>query len=194
MFLISNSVISQNLGYGPLIGSNFYGIDIKGSVSGGSGGSYFNFGGFVDYKFNNKLGVKSYLMYTNTQENSYYDDNIYQNVFNSAELKTLQLHALCKFDVRKDYNKGFYFVGGFRVTDVLTAESDKNEDLSNFYEKVNYGGLFGFGTAFLKNFSFEVVFDYSLSDTVTANGNESKNLGCYGNLLFNIEPLFNKKR
>lgn len=195
LFLVSYSGVSQNVRYGPLIGVNIYDIEIKGSLTASSGGSYFNFGGFVDYKLNNRFGAKAHLIYTNTEENGYYYGyNQYYSAEFNTKLKTLQLHTLCKFDVRNDYNKGFYFIGGFRTTNVLDAKSDKNEDYDYFYKKINFGGLLGFGTTFLKNFSFEVVGDYGLSNTVTMENNKSKNFGCYGNLLFNLEPLFNKNR
>ena len=197
LFLVSYSGVSQNLRYGAVIGANFYDLEFKGPLTANSGGSYFNFGGFVDYKLNTRFGVKANLIYTNTEENGYtYYSYNQQNplTFSNAKLKTLQLHPLFKFDVRKDYNKGFYFVGGFRTTYVLDAKSDKNEDLDYFYKKVNFGGLLGFGTTFLKNFSVELVGDFDISNTVTMENNKSQNFGGYFNLLYNLEPLFNKNK
>jgi len=197
LFLVSCSVASQNLRYGLVTGANFYDIEIKGSLIANSGGSYFNFGGFVDYKLNDRFGVKANLIYTNTEENGYFkiiNNQITPLTFSDAKLKTLQLHPLFKFDVRNDYNKGFHFLGGFRTTYVLDAKSDKNQDLDDFYHKVNFGGLMGFGTTFLKNISFELVGDFDLSNTVTIENNKSKNFGCYANLLVNLEPLINKRK
>ncbi|HEU4790810.1 MAG TPA: outer membrane beta-barrel protein [Flavobacterium sp.] len=190
-FLVSYSGLSQNLRYGAVVGANFYDIEIDGPLIAGTAGSPFNIGGFVDYKLDKSFGIKVHLIYNTTFEGEYNTTPGLITVFESAELKTLQLHALAKYDVRGDYNKGFYFVGGFRMTNVLDAESNENEDLSDFYNKVNFGGQLGFGTTFLKNFSFELVGDYSLSNTLAVDNNKSKNFGCYGNLLFNIEPLFN---
>lgn len=195
LFLFPFVATSQNLSFGPVIGANYYDISLKGQVSGGDGGSYFNFGGFVDYKLNNRFGVKSQLIYTNSQESEYrYSEynHIPYIFFSSSELKTLQLHALLKFDVRKDYDKGFYLVGGFRVTNVLDAKSDKDKDLSSFYEKTNFGALYGFGVTFLKNFSVELVGDYSLTNTITSANSEPKNYGCYFNLSYNLAPIFTK--
>lgn len=185
--------MSQNLSYGPVIGTNFYDIEIKGPVIAGSGGSYFNFGGFADYKLNNRFGLKSQLIFTNSQENSYmyYDKGYNEELFSSAELKTVQLHALCKFHPWKDYNKGVYFVGGLRTTYILDAKSDKNVDLSSFYETTNFGLLYGFGITFLKNFSVELVGDYSLTKTITLESTGSKNYGAYFNLSYNLAPIFN---
>lgn len=196
LFLMSYAATSQNISYGPVIGANFYDIEIAGPVVGGTGGSYFNFGGFFDYKITNRFGVKSQLIFTNSEENrhDYYGEGQnYEMLFSSAKLNTLQLHSLAKFDVRKDYKKGFYFLGGFRMTNVLDATSDQNEDLSDFYEKINFGALFGFGTTFLKNFSVELVGDYSLTKTIAYTDYRSKNFGCYINLLYNLEPVINKK-
>lgn len=197
LFLVSYSVASQNLRYGFVTGANFYDIEIKGSLIANSGGSYFNFGGFVDYKLNDRFGVKANLIYTNTEENGYFkiiDNQMTPLTFSNAKLKTVQLHPLFKFDVRKDYNKGFYFLGGFRTTYVLDAKSDNNQDLDDFYHKVNLGGLLGLGTTFLKNFSVELVSDFDISNTVTMENNKSQNFGGYFNLLYNLEPVFNKNK
>ena len=199
LFFASYSGISQNLRYGTIIGANVYDLEIEGPIQAGTGWSYFNFGGFVDYKLNNRFGLKGHLIYTNTQETDYYyysrTSDYYKNgpMFSTAKLKTLQMHTLGKFDVRRYYNKGFYLLGGFKTTFVLDAKTNENVDLKDFYEKVNFGGMFGFGVTFLKNFSFETVVDYSLTSTVV-DSDKTKNLGCYGNLLFNVEPLFNKKK
>ena len=193
LFLISYVAKSQNLSFGPVIGANFYDIEIEGPVIGGSGGSYFNFGGFADYKLNNRFGVKSQLIYTNSEENSYnyYDSGYNEELFSSAELKTLQLHALCKFDVRRDYSKGFYFVGGFRMTNILSAKSDENVDLTDFYEKTNFGVLAGFGVTFLKNFSVELIPECNLTNTIASEGNTAKNYGAYFNLSYNLASILN---
>lgn len=192
LFLISISVVSQDLRYGVLLGANFYDIEIDGPLIAGSANSPLNIGGFVDYKIANRYGLKAHLIYNTTSEGSYvyYGSNDVQKFFDSAKLKTLQLHSLFKYDVKNDYNKGFYLLGGFRMTNVLDAKSDKNEDLRDFYNKVNLGYMFGFGTTFLKNFSFELVGDRSMTNTVDFENNKSRNWGCYANLLFNLEPLF----
>jgi hypothetical protein len=197
LFLVSCSVTSQNLRYGFVTGANFYDIEIKGALIANSGGSYFNFGGFVDYKLNDRFGVKANLIYTNTEENGYFkiiNNQFTPLTFSDAKLKTLQLHPVFKFDVRNDYSKGFHFLGGFRTTYVLDAKSDKNQELDDFYHKVNFGGLMGFGTTFLKNFSIELVGDFDITNTVTMNNSKTKNTGAYFNLLYNLEPLFNKNK
>ncbi|GEL10091.1 Outer membrane protein beta-barrel domain-containing protein [Flavobacterium glycines] len=192
LFLFSVSVFSQDLKYGLVVGANAYDIEMKGSLFVGSGKSPFNVGGFVDYKIKNHLGLKAHLIYNTTEEGSYYyEDNGARLLFEYTKLKTLQLHTLLKYDVKEDYSKGFYLLGGFRMTGILDAKSNENVDLGNFYNKVNLGCMFGIGTTFLKNFSIELVGDRSFTNTVDFDKNKSKNWGAYANILFNLEPLFN---
>lgn len=190
--LFSVSVFSQDLKYGVVVGANVYDIEMEGSLLVGFGGSPFNIGGFVDYKIKNHLGLKAHLIYNTTEEGRYdYEDNGVRLLFESTKLKTVQLHTLLKYDVKEDYSKGFYLLGGFRMTGVLDAKSNENVDLGNFYNKVNSGYMFGIGTTFLKKFSVELVGDRSLTNTVDFDNNKSKNWGAYANILFNLEPLFN---
>ncbi|MEL1241154.1 outer membrane beta-barrel protein [Flavobacterium flavipallidum] len=194
LFLFSVSIFSQDLKYGVVVGANSYDLEIKGPIIAASGISLFNIGGFADYRIKDRLGVKTHLIYNTTTEYDYYYYNPptdMRGLFDSAKLKTLQLHSFLKYDVKRDYNKGFYLLGGLRMTNVLEAKSDTDENLNGFYKKVNFGGLFGFGTTFLKNFSFELVGDFSLTKTINMDDSKPKNLGCYANILFNIEPLFN---
>jgi hypothetical protein len=195
LFFVFFNGSSQDISFGPVVGANFYDIEIVGPIIGGAGGSYFNFGGFMDYKLNERFGLKSQIVYSNSQENSHMIYKPYNNIFffDSAKIKNLHLHMLGKFDVRREYNKGFYLVGGFRITNILDAKSDLNEDLEYFYKKTNLGLSVGFGTVFLKNFSAELVGDYSLTKTIAIPNNRSKNFGFFFNLSYNLAPLTNKK-
>ncbi|MGL3000826.1 outer membrane beta-barrel protein [Flavobacterium sp. RSSB_23] len=195
LFLIYFNASSQEISFGPVIGANFYDIEIVGPIIGGAGGSYFNFGGFMDYKLNERFGLKSQIIYANSQENEHSNFEPYNTgiIFESSKIKNLHLHLLGKFDVRGAYNKGFYLVGGFRITKVLDAKSGLNQDLEYFYKKTNLGLSVGFGTVFLKNFSAEFVGDYSLTKTIAIPDNKSKNFGFYFNLSYNLAPLTIKK-
>ncbi|WP_417941544.1 outer membrane beta-barrel protein [Flavobacterium sp. RS13.1] len=123
------------------LGTNAYDIQISNV---GNSGSYskYNIGGFFEHQMTNHLGAKSYLLYTNTDNGDYI---FYSNPdfnFKNTESKTLQLHLLMKYDVSKEYNKGFYVMGGLRTTSLLDVTSDEFTNLDDeFFKKTNYGVL-----------------------------------------------------
>lgn len=185
---------SQNLSYGPLLGLNVYNIEVEGPIGATGGLSKFNFGGYIDYKLSNHFGVKSNLIYSKAIEKDYYVGNgsLGANYFiENAEVQTLQLQGLLKYDVRNDYSKGFYFVSGLRVSHLLKAE-ENSENIDDFYKKNNFGLLLGFGVNFAKHIGIEILPEYYISDTIESKENKSKNYGVYANLLINLESIINK--
>lgn len=192
--LIYLNSFSQNLTYGPNLGWNNYAIEISGDFGAGAGKSAINYGGFLDYKLNDSFGLKTILLFNKTKETSYYSNQIHNILYDEITLKTIQLHTLLKFDVNKDYNKGFYFLGGVRFTNLTSAKSDTNENLKdNFFKPTNFGALLGIGTIFMRDFSFEIVADYGFTNTLNSDNSRSKNLGAVINLAYNIEPLLKNK-
>jgi len=138
----------------------------------------------------NHLGAKSYLLYTNTDNGDY---TFYSNPdvnFKNTESKTLQLHLLLKYDVSKKYDKGFYTLGGLRVTNLLDVQSDQYSNLDDeFFKKTNYGILLGVGVNFAKHYSLELVGDRSISNPNRSDKYKAKTLGAYFNFLINIESF-----
>ncbi|TDD94213.1 outer membrane beta-barrel protein [Flavobacterium cellulosilyticum] len=192
LLLLSISYIgfSQNTNYGVIAGMNYYMISIEGPLYANSGYGP-SLGVFVDHKINSSFGAKANLMYNKTIEEDYYFSDQYSNatpLFNKVELNTIQLDALLKFDVNREYNKGFYVLGGIKLTTILNAKSDTNQYLVNdFYKKVNFGGLFGFGFTFLNNFSIEIMGNTNFTNTLKSDFNKAKNTGGQINLNFNID-------
>jgi hypothetical protein len=191
LLMVCSFTTAQNLSYGPLLGFNAYDVEIDGPVSGGSGFSRLNFGGFIDYRLNDHLGVKGNLLYSDVTEDNYYvvNGNVIEGyLFDQSRIKTLHLHTLLKFDVNKSYNKGFYLIGGFRATNVLDAKFDgeKNDD---FYKKTHLGGMLGFGVNFAKHFGFEFIPDVNLTNTLDSDNNKARNFGMFINLTANIDSM-----
>ena len=193
IFILSLKSFSQNLNYGILIGGNVYDIEIDGPINGGTANSDINLGLFGEYILNKSFGLKLYGIYNSTNENQGYDFNKIGRVFDKVRLKTLQVHLLNKFDVNKEYNKGFYLTGGLRLTSILdeNASNDK-ELLDGFYKKSSLGILLGFGVNFSKYFSIELLADRNLTNTIDNENNTAKNYGIYANLLFDISSLISK--
>lgn len=193
IFVLSLKGFSQDFNYGLLIGGNFYDIEIDGPISGGSANSDINLGLFGEYIMNENFGLKLYGIYNTTNEVASYDIPNVGRAFDGVRLKTLQAHLLTKFDVNKEYNKGFYLTGGFRLTSILDKSArDDQELLDDFYKKSNVGVLLGLGINFSKSLSIEVLADRNLTNTLDSENNTAKNYGFYLNLLFDISTLISK--
>ena len=189
------SVSAQNLSYGALLGYNGYDIEIDGPAFSGGAISSLNFGGFGEFKLNNRLGLRANLIYSKVQEDDYYAlirGQGYAKFLDKIELNTLQIHSLIKLDVRKDYNKGFYLIGGFRMTHILNAKSDGDE-VDGFYKDSNYGVMFGFGVNFAKHFGLELIPETNITNTLDSDNKKAKNFGAYANLTINLASIFKKK-
>ncbi|RZK05671.1 MAG: hypothetical protein EOO46_15715, partial [Flavobacterium sp.] len=115
-----NTAIAQELSYGALLGYNAYDVEIVGPLIAGSGQSGLNIGGFVDYSLNSSFGVRGNLIYSSIEETHYgvIQGNTLYPYFDVSNIKTLQVQALLRYDVNKEYNKGFYLTGGFRMNNV----------------------------------------------------------------------------
>lgn len=193
IFVLSLKGFSQDFNYGLLIGGNFYDIEIDGPISGGSANSDINLGLFGEYIMNENFGLKLYGIYNTTNEVASYDIPNVGRAFDGVRLKTLQAHLLTKFDVNKEYNKGFNLTGGFRLTSILDKSArDDQELLDDFYKKSNVGVLLGLGINFSKSLSIEVLADRNLTNTLDSENNTAKNYGFYLNLLFDISTLISK--
>lgn len=189
----STKVMAQELGYGVLLGFNAYDVEIDGPISASSGDSGMNIGGFADYQLNSSFGVRGNLMYTSVEESHYTIEeggSVYYT-FSAFNLKTLQLHALARYDVNKEYNKGFYITGGLRMTNILSAKGD-GEQINDFYKKVNLGAMLGFGVNFAKHFGIEFIPEVNVTNTLDSKENKARNYGFYANLTVNVESLLRK--
>lgn len=193
LFMLFNYSKAQNLSYGIMLGFNAYDVDIDGLIKGGAGYSGLNFGGFLDYQLNNSFGVRGNLIYNCAKEDNYYilnGNQVAGYLFDDSEIKSLQINTLLRYDVNKEYNKGFYLIGGFRMTNILNAKFDGQEN-DDFYKKVNLGGMLGFGVNFAKHFGFEFIPEVNLTNTIDSENNKSKNFGAYLNLTVDLESIIN---
>ncbi len=193
IFILSLKGFSQDLNYGLLIGANAYDIEIDGPIRAGTAYSEVNLGLFGEYILDESFGLKLYGIYNTTNERSGYDFDNVGRIFESVELKTLQFHLLTKFDINRDYKKGFYLTGGLKLTSIFSEKAKSDEELlDGFYKKSNLGILLGFGVDFSKYFSIELLADRNLTNTLDNEDNTAKNYGIYINLLFDISTLISK--
>lgn len=197
-----NCVLAQNISCGILYGFNGYDVRIDNTSNGTAGYQGSNIGFLVDYQFKSNLGFRGNLIYNKVKADRYWNWTADFNekvedeyLFDESELKTLQLHALLRFDVSKTYNKGFYFIGGFNLNTILSAEFDGVSN-NDFYNKVYLSGMLGFGVNFAKHFGIELIPELNLTNTMNSSGinNAGKNFGIHINLLLNNLNLSTAKK
>ena len=189
-----NNTNAQELSYGALLGFNAYDIDIEGPLNAGAGYSGLNLGGFVEYQLNSSFGIKGNLLFNSVKEDNFYIVNnrtVTAYLADEIKVNSLQVHGLLKYDVNREYNKGFYVLGGFRMTNILSAKAD-GEKIEDFYNKSNFGAMLGFGVNFAQHFGFEFIPEVNISNTLDSESNKAKNFGGYINFTINLESIINK--
>ena len=185
--------LSQSFSYGPMIGYSAYDLEIDGPLQGDGAFSGLNFGAFGEYQINKSFGAKANLLYSRMNETSYSISG--EKIFQDVSLTTLQLHGLLKFDVNSEYNKGFYFIGGLRMTNILNIQEDNSvNDPEEFYKKTVVGAMLGFGVNFLKHYSLEVIPERNLSNTIDFNNDKARNYGIYLNFNVNLGSILSSKK
>ncbi|WP_339887002.1 porin family protein [uncultured Flavobacterium sp.] len=189
-----NNTNAQDLSYGALLGFNAYDVQIDGPISANSGFSGLNFGGFLEYQLNNNFGVKGNLLYSSVVEDNFITGSTSTfdgKLIDELKVNSLQIHGLLKYDVNSEYNKGFYLIGGFRMTNVLSAKAD-GEETEGFYKKSNFGAMLGFGVNFAHHFGLELLPEINLTNTLDSETNKTRNFGGYINFTINLESIINK--
>ena len=188
-----NYATAQDFSYGVITGFNAYDIEIDGPLTAADGRSGLNIGGFAEYQLNSSFGVRGNLLYSNVKETDFgiIESGAFFPTYSEVNLKLIQLHALVRYDVNKQYNKGFYLIGGLRINHNLSAKAG-DENLEEFYNKANLGAMFGFGVNFAKHFGIELIPDVNLTNTINSNENNSRNFGFYTNLTINVESILRK--
>ncbi len=161
--LISNA---QDLSYGLVLGANTHKVNAKDPLFGTGSYSYFNIGGFFDYGLNDKFGIRSQLIYNKAKEDFYSD--ITAKEFDTY-VSSIHFSPSFKMHVGGEYNTGFYFLSGPRISFVLNSELDNGDELEGFYKNINFGFQFGFGVVVLEYFGIEIVGDFDISNNDVFN-------------------------
>lgn len=190
---------AQNINYGIAYGAHVYDAAPKNSLSGGGSYSYLNIGAFLDAQLADSYGVTIKLMYSPNSEDSRYlfrgatFADLGRNTYSS-----LNFQGHFKYDVNNEYSKGFYLLGGPRVSFILNAENRDSDlaedgaDSTDFYSSPHLAFQAGFGVNFLKHFAFELIGDVGLNNTVDFGNSTSNTVGANFNILINLESLINK--
>lgn len=198
------SAYGQEFSYGLLVGANYVSIETDGDDEGlYAGDSYspfnksgfpLNIGGYFDYSFNESFGVKANLLYSRNVD----EYTIYLGNYESSELDliktSIKFQPLLKFDVNKEYGKGFYLLAGPQLSFIINEEDARNNfDLEeNFYKTINLGANLGFGVQFSSLIGAEIIGYYGLSNWIDNSNIDTSTAGAYFNLYINLASLIKK--
>lgn len=198
--MTQSTLKAQELTYGFLLGANAKDIEVDGAgLNAGGAYSAFNYsgfpadiGGYVDYGFDESFGFKANLFYGRTIHEYTLDPGLTKL---NLLVDQITLQPLLKYDVNKEYGKGFYLLAGPRISFVLSTKVvDSNiDDADDFYKGSNFGAGIGFGFTFSKTIGFEMMGDYGLSNLIDFSEWKTTTAGASAILYFNLERVFNKK-
>ena len=144
------------------------------------------FGGFLNYKIGNKIGIFGSLAYDNRKSNFSTDENNFLIVNHNY----LTINPSVKFSFSDAYNSGFYLRPGAKYSLFLSAKAKDYQ-----YEIINnFNGLFSANLAFGYDVNsylgIELYFDYSLNNILSDS--DSKLLTGMLRTNINLEKILNK--
>ncbi|MFS4484418.1 outer membrane beta-barrel protein [Hyunsoonleella sp. 2307UL5-6] len=181
------SIFSQDITYGIELGTSVSTIlelnpNSKGYATTPKGNGIY-FGGFINYKIAEKIGIYGSLAYDNRKSNFSIDENNDLIINHNY----LTVNPSVKFSLAKTYNKGFYLRPGIRYSFFLSA-SDKEDqfEIVNNFNGV-FAGNIAFGFDINDYIGLELCFDYSLNDIL--NDTSSKQLSGIFKANINLQKI-----
>jgi opacity protein-like surface antigen len=177
---------AQNLSYGALIGGNFYQSNNDSSSNqflSDANPFAINLGGYLEYNFNENIGVKTDLTF-NKKELSYENST-------NFKLNFIDISPNLKYDFGNEYRKGFYMLIGPRFSFLTKAEVD-GTDASDIFNKTNIGLQLGLGQRIFNYIDIQGKFDYGITPFFENDNNKSKFFGAYISLNVDLEKIINK--
>lgn len=187
---------AQNISFGPVIGGVFYQSNNNNghyqfvtNTNNNSLASSINFGAYLEYSFNEKIGLKNELT-LNGKELIYQNENFVSPIVN---FKFIDLSSNLKYDFGNEYRKGFYLLFGPRLSFMTKVPSNKN-NLNGSFNKLNFGLQLGLGQRILKYVDLQGKVDYGLSPffkSATDNSHKSSFFGAYISCNLDLERLIN---
>ena len=159
---------AQKLSYGALIGGNFYQSNNDSSSNqflSDANPFAINLGGYLEYNFNENIGVKTDLTF-NKKELSYENST-------NFKLNFIDISPNLKYDFGNEYRKGFYMLIGPRFSFLTNAEVE-GEDASDIFNKTNIGLQLGLGQRIFNYIDIQGKFDYGITPFFENENNKSK--------------------
>lgn len=190
-FLFSISFcIAQNLSYGIVLKSTFY------HVGNNNGTNVFTtksdkldnaltFGGYGEYSFNEKIGLKSEFTFTKK-------DIIYHFTEQPFTFNYFNIATCFKYDFGNTYREGFYILVGPKLS-FLSSVKSEGEDVKSDFESFVIAPQVGIGHRVFNVIDLEAKFEYDLLPFFSLdNGNKSNFFGVVLGVTIDIERIISK--
>lgn len=200
LFLLfnQNHINAQKLSYGIILGGNIYNDH---SSNGGPGEIYWdsgnlnfivpNLGGYLEYEFSKKMGVKLEVTANSKEFEKGYSNNNLDEIYT---FHFIDINPNFKYNFGKEYRKGFYMMVGPKFA-VMTKAEFEGQNVTSEFEKVNIGAELGLGQRIIKFLEIEGKFDYGLTQFYKANGIKSSRItGFYLSLNIDIQRIISTNK
>lgn len=184
LFFITTTIYGQDLNFGLVLGGNITSTYSDGAselnLVDNSGVTNFYGGAYLDYYLSNKLGLKSDLIYTNNK--------LATDSENDIKMNFLVLTPNLKYSFSDEYFKGFYLIGGPKISILTSAELD-GTDVKEIFNSTTFGAQLGAGTNLNNYLSIEGKFDAGLSNMLSDDSDKLNFIAFILTLNLNINEL-----
>lgn len=162
----------QEFSYGLVIGNSFYTIANNNGTNGMNTDDYstITFGGYGEYNFNEKTGIKTEILFAKNNFTYYPTKQLF-------EMSIMSIAPNFKYDFGETYREGIYLLAGPKLAFITSVKSE-GEDAKDSFETFNFGAQLGFGWRILKFIDIQTKLDYELTPFFKLNnGNKSNFFG-----------------
>ncbi|MBS1535797.1 MAG: PorT family protein [Bacteroidetes bacterium] len=195
-FLTSIAQTDSKWSYG-LVGGNyiyfFNNLDSSYGFENNRTKTSLNVGGYFEYQFARKFGVKTSLTYRSASPDYHVNTRV-QYFTGNVKINFLDITPLIKYDCGSTYRKGFYMVFGPKISFITKAEED-GEDVKDVFNSSSYGFQYGIGTRIAKVVDLEIKLDYEVEPFFDrGKGVETHTYGINTLLYVDLQRIFFSKK
>jgi hypothetical protein len=186
LLFLTMSLYGQNLNFGFVLGGNansMYGdgsTDFNSPDASGYDINLYN-GLYLDYSFSNKLGIKSDLIYTDNKLGTTNDSG-------TLKMNFIVFTPNLKYSFNDEYFKGFYLIGGPKVS-ILTSAKLDGIDVKEIFNSTSFGAQLGVGNNLNNYLSVEGKFDAGLSNILSDDSDKVNFIAFILTLNVNLNAL-----
>jgi len=183
LLVLNTSVLTaQELRFGILGGIGYYDAPSFESSTTSNEKSTFGpyIGAYVDYKFEERFG-SVFLLALNKKKVAFEE---------LVTLSYIDLGLLLKMDIDKQYGKGFYLVGGPKVSLLGSAER-RDLEIKDTFNGTQFGFLLGAGTNINHFLDVEVLVDADLRNVLNTNTQNIKLVGAVVTVKLELNAMLN---
>lgn len=164
-----NISAQQEFSYGVIIGNSFYTIANNNGTNSMNTDDYstITFGGYGEYNFTEKTGVKTEILFA---KNNFF----YYTTKQPFEMNLLSIAPNFKYDFGETYRDGFYMLAGPKLAFITSVKSE-GEDVKDSFETFNLGAQLGFGWRILKFIDLQTKLEYEVTPFFKLDNGDSSN-------------------